>query len=349
VTAVRIALAGLGAAARQIHLPAYAGIPGLEIVGGADPAVGPGAFPFPVFTSAEEMLARVEADVLAVLAPPDAHFALAALGLRAGCHVFCEKPAVPTLEEADALCALAREKDRTVVVNQEYRFMNIHAEARRRLGRPEFGELLFLSAEQTFFVTETTEAGWRGRAASRTGQEFGVHVLDLCRFFFGEEPSAVTAVMPRPLGTEGPDLLNLIRLDFPRERVAHILLDRLSRGRHRYLRLRLDGTEGSIETRIGGGIELRAGIAGGRARRPYLGLDVSWGGRARLYQGETFRRIASDPLDLFAAATRRLLEAALAAWARGETPPCEIHDNRRTLALLVNAYESSRRRETVTL
>jgi predicted dehydrogenase len=344
---VRLALAGLGAAARQIHLPAYAGLAGLEVVGGADPAAAPGSFPFPVFASAEEMLARVKADVLAVLTPPDTHFALAALGLRAGCHVFCEKPAVPTLEEADALCDLAREMGRTVVVNQEYRFMNIHEEARRRLGQPEFGELLFLSAEQTFFVTEATEAGWRGEGEARTGQEFGVHVLDLCRFFFAEEPRAVTAVMPRPLRGSGPDLLNLIRLDFSRDRVAHIVLDRLSRGRHRYLRLRLDGTAGCIETRIGGGVEVRAGLSGGRRRRPYVGLDVSAGGRARLYHGEEFRKIASDPLALFAAATRRLLQAALAAWAGGETPPCEIHDNRRTLALLVAAYESNRRRETV--
>jgi D-apiose dehydrogenase len=348
VKTVRIALAGLGAAARQIHLPAYAGLPGVEVVGGADPAVTEGAFPFPVFASAEAMLDQVKADVLAVLTPPDTHFALAALGLRAGCHVFCEKPVVPTLEEADALCALAREAGRSVVVNQEYRFMSIHQETRHRIGRPEFGELLFLSAEQTFFVTEATEAGWRGQEAARTGAEFGIHVFDLCRFFFGEEPEAVTARLPRPGGTGTRDPLHLVRLDFPGDRVAQVVLDRLCRGRHRYLRLRLDGTAGCIETRIGGGVELRAGIAGGR-RRPYVGLDVSYGGRARLYHGEDFRKIASDPLDLFAVATRRLLQAVLAAWERGETPPCEIHDNRRSLALVVTAHESSRRRETVTV
>jgi predicted dehydrogenase len=344
---VRIAVAGLGAAARRIHLPAYAGLPGARVVAGADPAPE-GAFPFPVFPSVETMLARVEADVLAVLTPPDTHVALAALGLRAGCHVFCEKPVAPTLAEADELAARAREAGRSVVVNQEYRFMNIHAEARRRVGRPEFGELVFLSAEQTFFVGEKA-SGWRGQAGARTGAEFGIHVLDLARFFFGEEPHAVTACMPRPgAAADGPDLLDLVRLDFARDRVAHVLLDRLCRGRHRYLRLRLDGTAGCIETRVGGGVELRAGIAGGR-RRPFLGLDVSGGGRARLYHGERFTKIASDPLDLFAAATRRLLQAAMESWARGETPPCEIHDNRRSLALVVAAYESSRRRETVTV
>jgi predicted dehydrogenase len=271
VKSVRLAVAGLGAAARQIHLPAYAGLARVQVVGGADPNVAAGSFPFPVFPSAEAMLAAVRADILAVLTPPDRHFALAALGLRAGCHVFCEKPVTRTLEEADALAALAREAGRSVVVNQEYRFMNIHREARRRIGQPEFGELLFLSAEQTFFVTTETEAGWRGREEARTGADFGIHVLDLCRFFFGTEARAVTACMPRPQGADGPDLLNLVRLDFPGDRVAHVVLDRLCRGRHRYLRLRLDGSAGCIETRIGGGVELRAGIgrpAAAALRRP---------------------------------------------------------------------------------
>jgi D-apiose dehydrogenase len=345
VKRVRVAVAGLGAAAREIHLPAYAGIDGLEVVGGADPAATAGAFPFPVFPSVPALLGAVRADVLAVLTPPDTHVEVASLGLRAGCHVLCEKPLAPTLEEADALAKVARETGRSVVVNQEYRFMDIHREARRRIGRPEFGDLLFLSAEQTFFTTPETQAGWRG-APARTAAEFGIHVLDLCRYFFGEEPLGVTARMPRPPGSGAGDLLDVVRLDFAGERVAHLVLDRLCRGRHRYLHVRLDGTAGCIETRIGGGLELRAGIAGGR-RRPYLRFDLARGGSARLYHGERRRQIASDPFDLFATATRRLVQAALEAWDRGETPPCEIHDNRRSLALVVAAYESSRRGETV--
>ena len=43
----RIALGGLGAAARAIHLPAYSGLP-LQVVGGFDPAARAGDFPFPL-------------------------------------------------------------------------------------------------------------------------------------------------------------------------------------------------------------------------------------------------------------------------------------------------------------
>jgi D-apiose dehydrogenase len=343
----RVGLAGLGAAARRIHVPAYSRLGSVQIVGGADPLT-PAGFRFPVFTTAEELIEKTRPDVLCVLAPPDAHYALTKLGLTSGCHVFCEKPLAGSLEEADELVALAARTGRRLAVNQEYRFMKIHEAARRLVGRPEFGDLLFLSVEQTFYTTAATEAGWRGRDPERTCKEFGVHVLDLCRYYFDEEPIAVTASMPRPRDPDGPDRLNLIRLDFAGQRVAHITLDRLSRGRHRYLSMRLDGTAGCIETELGGSVEVTAGVRGG-TRRPFLSADVSLGGRARLYHGERSRKIASEPLDVFAAATRRLFEAFLAAIDRGDRPPCDGEDNRRSLALVRAAYESSRIGATVAL
>ena len=343
----RVALVGLGAAARRIHLPAYAGLPNVEIVGGADPAPA-GGFRFPVFRTAAALVEQTRPEVLAVLTPPDTHYPLARLGLVAGCHVFCEKPLAATLAEADELGALSRRVERRLAVNQQYRFMRVHEAARGLIGGPDFGALLFLSAEQTFHTTPVTEAGWRGQGPERTCREFGIHVLDLCRFFFAEEPLAVTAAMPRPGGAAGPDRLNLIRLDFKGERTAQITLDRLSKGRHRYLKLRLDGSAGCIETELGGRLAISAGLRGG-ARRPFLTVDASGGGRARFFHGERYTQIASDPLDLFARATQRLFQAFLSALERGEAPPCQVDDNRRSLALVLAAYESSRRGTTVRL
>lgn len=336
-----IALVGLGAAARDIHLPAYAKMPDLQVVGGFDPAGAPPGFGAPAFASAQEMLEVTRPDLLAVLAPPSSHADLVRLGLEHGCHVFCEKPFAPTLEEGVELVELARRVDRQVVVNQEFRFMRQHLAAREILGAADFGELLFLEARQTFFIDEQTEAGWRGQETRRTCQEFGIHVLDLCRFFFAAEPETIFACMPRPAG--GPDYLNLIQLRFPGDRAAQITLDRLCRGRHHYLDLRLDGTEGAVETHLGGGIELRGGLRGG-TRRPFIDVDIAAGGRARLYRGDRFRTLARDPLDLFVSATRHLLTATLDAIEADQEPPCSGKDNLRSLALVEAAYESDRRR-----
>jgi predicted dehydrogenase len=294
------------------------------------------------------MLDKARPRVLAVTAPPDQHFALVKQGLEAGCHIFCEKPFTGSLELAEKLCALARERERWIVVNTQYRFMRIHDEAKRRIGTPGFGRLLFLSAQQTFRVTADTEAGWRGRDPERTCKEFGTHVFDLCRFFFDEDPRALTARMPRPTGPSGPDYLDLVQLEFSGERVAQVILDRLSLGPHRYLAMRLDGSASCIETHLGGGISLCVGIRGG-TRRPFAHAEASGGGWARLYQGEKSRKIAADPLDVFVAATKRLVRAFLDALDSGTAPPCHGEDYRRTLALVTAAYDSDRRRSTVEL
>jgi len=344
----RTAIAGLGASARQIHLHAYKGLPGLQIVGGCDPLARAEDFSFPIFCSVPEMLEKAKPDILAVVTPPVSHFDLVTQGLQAGCHVFCEKPFMNSLEEADAVIRRAAEAGRQVVVNNQYRFMRIHRAAKEKISSRDFGDLLFVSMQQTFFVTPETEAGWRGEEPQRTAKEFGTHALDLCRYFFDENPISISARMPRAGRRNGPDYLDLIQLEFSRDRVAHITLDRLSRGRHRYLDIRLDGETGAIETSLGGRLETRAGIRP-TTRRPFLNVDFAMGGRARLFHGERFVVLAREPLDVFAAATRELVRTLLAALERGETPPCSAADNRHTLALMLAAYESEAKRLPVAL
>jgi D-apiose dehydrogenase len=342
----KIAIAGLGAAAKQIHIPAYAKLADLEIVGGHDPAIREGGFAFPLFSSIDELLDKARPDILSVATPTAHHYEITRRGLLAGCHVLCEKPFMTSMEEANEITALSHGKHRWVVVNNQYRFMNIHSSAKQVIGTPEFGDLLFINANQTFFVSEKTEAGWRGQETRRTCQEFGIHALDLCRFFFDEDPVSIYARMPKGGHPNGPDYLNLIRLEFSGDRVAHLSLDRLCRGPHRYLEMRLDGSNGCVETSIGGNIAFSAGIRGG-SRRPYMSLDVTPGGRALLYQGENVRKIASDPLDVFTQATARLMRAFLDALDQGATPPCNADDNRRTLALVLAAYDSHERKKAI--
>lgn len=346
-----IAIAGLGAAARQIHLPAYAKLTDLRVVGGCDPAAAGGDFPFPLYATVEELVEQTTPDILAVVTPTASHYELARLGLLAGCHVICEKPFTTDIAEAMELVALAKKAGRWIVVNNQYRFMNVHRAAKERIGQPDFGDLLFISAQQTFVRSERTETGWRGDDPRRTCKEFGTHVLDLCRFFFDEDPHTISARMPKAEQPGGPDYLNLIQLEFSRDRVAHITLDRLSQGPHRYLDLRLDGSVGCIETSLGGNLHFGFGVRGG-TRKPYVAMDFSPGGRAQVFtsrRGRRSQKIATDPLDVFAAATSRLVRGFLDALDRGGVPPCHAEDNARTLALMLAAYESDELRRPIEL
>lgn len=336
----RFAIVGLGNAARTIHLPALRMLPGVECVGGCDEHPTAAKFPFPVFTSVDEMLSETKPDMLIIATPPSSHFNLAKLGLLAGCHVFCEKPFTESLAEADELVALAGEMGRSLVVNSEFPWMPTHWAAKQRMNEPGFGRLQFLSIDQTFVVTAQTEDGWRGQETRRTFKEFGTHVLDLAIFFFGEAPRGLRARMPRPGGPATADLLCLVELEFSGDRYAHILLDRLARGRHRYLDLRLDGTESTIETSIGGRLQLTGGVRT-TSRKPFIDLEVAFGGQARLYHGEAFEPLATAPKALFADATARLLADVIAALEAGRKPPCDAEYSRRTLALLLDCYDAA--------
>lgn len=339
---MKIAIAGLGAAAKSIHLPAYKKLPELEVVGGYDPFFNSGSntFPFPVFDDLSALLESTRPDILAIACPTPFHFELAKQGIEFGCHVFCEKPFTTTIDEARLLIELADNRQRWIVVNNEFRFMNIYQAAKQKIGSREFGELLFVSAQQNFYVSDKTEAGWRGNDPQRTCKEFGIHVLDLCRYFFEEEPITISAKMPKPGDPNGPDYLNLIQLEFSGGRCAQITLDRLTRGRHRYLDLRLDGTHSAIETEFGGNVEFSAGIRGGD-RKPYIGFDITLGGRALQFTAENSKKIASDPLDIFANATAKLLGDFVGALQNNTQPSCRAQDNIKTLALMLAAYESN--------
>lgn len=349
LTQRKIAIVGLGSAAKNIHLPAYKKLEHLKLVGGYDPAVraNDNEFSFPIYDSVLELIEKTKPDILSIVSPTPYHFELTKTGLEHGCHVFCEKPFTETLEEAKQLLTLSEQLGRWIVVNNQFRFMNIYQAAKEKIGSPEFGELLFVSAQQTFYVSEATEAGWRGEDPQRTCKEFGIHVLDLCRYFFAEEPETIRASMPRPGNPNGPDYLNLIQLDFSGGKTAQINLDRLTRGRHRYLDLRLDGTNAAIETEFGGSVEFNAGIRGGD-RKPYLGFDITLGGRALQYQGEKAKKIMSDPLDIFANATSKLLHNYLLALDNNTKPACCAQDNIKTLALMLAAYEADAKRQPVT-
>lgn len=337
---MKIAILGLGAAARHIHIPAYERIAGLEIVGGYDitpPGYDPG---FPVFDSLDELFRRTAPDIVTIATPTDSHYKLALHALENRSHVFCEKPFTSTLENALDLIEAADRYDRKIAVNNEFRFMNCHQAAKDRIEEPDFGELLFVDLHQTFVTNEDTEAGWRGQDPQRTCKEFGIHVLDLCRFFFAAEPLTVDARMPRPGRKNGPDYLNLIDLEFSGDRYAHITLDRLCKGEHRYLDIRLDGTRACVKTSLGGKLAVAAGINAG-TRRPFVKFDFSLGGCAEVWTGESRRKIASDPLDLFARATSKLMDAFVTSIRVDSVPPCSARDNLNTLALMLAAYESA--------
>jgi predicted dehydrogenase len=344
---IRLAIVGLGAVTRNIHLPAYAQLGAkISLVGGCDVQEETRAWftklqpSTPLFSDFDQMLRTTKPDIVSICTPPALHLPQCLTALNKGCHVFCEKPMVETLESADEVIQAATSVGRHIVVNSQFPYMKIHSAAKECIGSPEFGRLLYLHASQTFRPTELTEATWRGKMQRRLGFEFGVHVFELIRFFFGEDPVRLMAHMPNPTAGEKSDVLNLVSLEFADGRAASILLDRLSKGPERYLDLRLDGEFAAITTSIGGELRFEAGVHT-RERRPFLGFHFIKGGQAVLQDGVRSRTIAKEDMNPFAAATAVHLGNFIDAIARDAIPAGDARDHRKTLALIFAAYDSA--------
>lgn len=337
----QIAIVGLGNAARTIWTPALHKLPGVSLVAGADPDTSaqaawskgaPSASPHGSLKGLLECHQGIE--WLVVATPPEQHAADIRAGLQAGCHVLCEKPVSPSLSDFDALLAVAAQAGRTLTVNHEFTHMPIFAAVLENLQGGGHGPLRFAQVWQQ--VNDGDSTGWRG--AGETLREFGTHGIDLLLQAFGGAPCLVTARMPRPDPSRRGDPVDLVTLEWPDGRAAHLLLNRLSPGEHRYMEARFDCTSASLRASIGG----RAGLAlrvNPTTRRPKVRLEVAGGGMAWVERGPQRDVIGRNGLHALVDATALRTQKIIDSVAAGQ--PQSQERVRDVLAVIDAAYRSA--------
>ncbi|MCE3222713.1 MAG: uncharacterized protein K0S58_893 [Nitrospira sp.] len=105
---LRIALIGAGRHA-QHHARAILRCPGVQLVAVADPSdaaqagmrdIVPG---IGCFKTPEELFASERLNVVHIITPPATHASLAKMALKAGCHIYVEKPFAESVEDAQQI------------------------------------------------------------------------------------------------------------------------------------------------------------------------------------------------------------------------------------------------------
>lgn len=123
---LRIGLIGAGKMGLQ-HVKAITALPGTRVIGVADPAADPARLGevlpagCQVVKTAAALL-ELKPDVVHIVTPPATHTALALQALRAGSHVYIEKPFTPTRADAETIFAAAAEHSRLVCAGHQYLF-----------------------------------------------------------------------------------------------------------------------------------------------------------------------------------------------------------------------------------
>jgi len=144
-------------------------------------------FGMPDIVAVEALLERADVDLVYVATPPFLHHEQAMAALRRDKHVICEKPLALTLEEADEMIALARERDRLLVADLMQRYNPIFAAVRALITERLLGEPLNGTFEN-YANDEGLGPGhwfWDRSKSGGIFVEHGVHFFDLFAGWFG--------------------------------------------------------------------------------------------------------------------------------------------------------------------
>ncbi len=190
------------------------------------------------YGSLDAMLEQI--DAISIVVPTASHYSIAAQSLRAGKHVFVEKPFTVTLDEADELIDMAEQAGVVLQVGHVERFNRAVRSAMQYVDKPRFIE----SDRLAPFSPRGSDVA--------VVLDLMIHDLDLVHTLVKARVENVHA-MGIPVLTPQIDIANA-RLTFANGVVANITASRVSRERLRKLRifqrsgyLSLDLAEGTGE------------------------------------------------------------------------------------------------------
>jgi predicted dehydrogenase len=142
------------------------------------------------FAKLEDALASVEADGFLNITPATLHVSTCLAALEAGLHVLVEKPLANSLEDAQQIARRAREKDRTLMVTQQFRYQDQPRQIRRLIVEGAIGDIDHIVVD---FQMQGLLFGWRQEMPHPFLMDMAVHHFDLLRYFLGRNAVRVTA------------------------------------------------------------------------------------------------------------------------------------------------------------
>ncbi len=137
-----------------------------------------------------ELIRRPDVEAVVVCTPEDAHVEYCMEAIQRGKGVLVEKPISHTVESAEQMIRAARQKGVTLMVGHTLRFNPAWAQAKERILAGEIGEVKTIRTKRVGPISNNK--GWlEGRVS--VPLFYGVHDLDIQRWFAASEPATVYA------------------------------------------------------------------------------------------------------------------------------------------------------------
>ncbi len=173
------------------------------------------------YSSPEELIKEV--DAISCVVPTVNHHDVGKMVLEHGKHLFLEKPMARTIEEAEELIKLAKEKGVKLQIGHIERFNPALLAVKDQIHDPHFIESHRLSQ----YSARSTDVD--------VVLDLMIHDIDLTLFFMGKEPVRIDGAGV-PILTDTIDVANA-RLEFDRGEIANLTASRAYIGKKRKIRI----------------------------------------------------------------------------------------------------------------
>jgi len=221
-----------------------------------------GSFEFGT-TNLQEILDRDDVHIINVCTPNNLHAEQVLAALRAGKHVYCDKPLTRTVEEAERVAAesAARPAQRCQVTFH-YRFVPALMRARQLVDEGLLGQPVHYRAAylHSGYTDPARPMSWRLDAEQSGGGalfDLGSHVLDTVRFLLGDAArvcATLRTFIPQRPAAKGSTQLVPVRVDdvavMQMEMVngacGLVEASRLATGANDQMRIEIHGLQGAL-------------------------------------------------------------------------------------------------------
>ena len=144
-------------------------------------------------TDWRKIIDRKDVDAVYIATPPHLHSEMAIAALKAGKHVYCEKPIGVTADQVRALVKVAKATNKVFVAGQQLRSYSQLVEAIDKIHKGEIGEILMVKAQRHATADlnhDGPSADWYFDVNKSGGYliEQSVHNLDACNWAAGMLP-----------------------------------------------------------------------------------------------------------------------------------------------------------------
>lgn len=148
------------------------------------------------YKTIEELLAAQRVDFIDLATPPSAHLPQVKLAIENKIPVLCQKPFANTVEEAEKMLAICEEHNVILSINENWRWREWYQVIKKKLQQGVIGEPNYFSFRSHHNFTlpvrenELPELFIRQPYTRKMKKllvfEFGIHIVDVARFLFGE-------------------------------------------------------------------------------------------------------------------------------------------------------------------